>query len=128
MLLRGAGNGHEDDQQQDVQDEGEHLRHPDAGRGVGRGDARLAQEPDVQRGAADRDRRDQGHERARHLDQERPDQAEPLQHEAGQRQGGADVGRRGQRQPDQRPAPVQVGQQRGQLFLAELEQYEKLNE
>ena len=100
--------------EQDVQDEGHHLGHPDAG-GRDRGrDLTLLQVADVEGGAADRGGRDQGDEGPGHLGQQGAEEVQPLGHEPGQRHGRAHVGRRRQGQRSDDPVPVRRAQHAGQ--------------
>src|ERR1700760_948316 len=110
FLVGRAGDGDEGGQEQDVQDEGDELADADAGRGDRGRDLPALQVADVEGGAADGGRGDQGDEGPGHLGQHGPDEGQRPGHEAGQLEGGAHVGQRGQAQRDQAPPQVRPGQ------------------
>jgi hypothetical protein len=80
--VRPASDRDKDHQQHRVLREGDDLRDADARGGVGGGDVGFVQIADVERHAADRCRGDQGHEGPGQLRQQRPAEAQLLEHEA----------------------------------------------
>jgi hypothetical protein len=78
VLVLGAGDRDEHDKQQDVQDERDPLPHPHVRRGGRRRYLPALQVADVERGAADRGRRDQLDERPGKLGQHRAEEGQVL--------------------------------------------------